>query len=145
MSNIISLLKNRHPACLIPNHKKVERRLLSILMGAMEIVPDLRGEILKEAGFGAGKVSKYYSFMEPEFNGLNLPSGRPDGIAICERGKLSWSVFFEAKSESNDIKGDQIVEYAELANHLGVDAIISISNEHALTPEDLPYLSLIHI
>jgi hypothetical protein len=139
MVHIVSILKNRHPACLIPNHKKVERRLLSILMGAMEIVPELRGKILQEAGYGSGKTAQYLSFMEPEFSGINLPSGRPDGIVVCERGKSTWSAFFEAKSESNLIKGEQIVEYAELAAHLGVDAIITLSNEHALTPDDLPY------
>ena len=136
---LISKLKGRHSACLIPSHKKVERRLLSVLMGAMEIVPALRAKILAEAGYGSGRTAHYQSFMEPEFNELNLPVGRPDGLIVCERGKSSWAAFLEAKADSNPIKGDQIADYAELASFLGIDAIISISNEHALTAADLPY------
>lgn len=137
--HLISKLKGRNPACLIPSHKKVERRLLSVLMGAMELVPSLRAKILSEAGYGSGKTASYQGFMEPAFTDLNIPSGRPDGLIFCERGKLSWSAFIEAKADGNLIKSDQIIEYAELAEFLDIDAIISISNEHALTSSDLPY------
>jgi len=136
---LISKLKGRNPACLIPSHKKVERRLLSVLMGAMEIVPALRAKVLAEAGYGSGKTATYQGFMEPTFIDLNPPPGRPDGLIVCERGKSNWSAFIEAKADGNPIKGEQIIEYAELAGFFGIDAIISISNEHALNSSDLPY------
>lgn len=136
---VLSKLKARNPACLIPSHKKTERRLLSVLMAAMDIVPAFRDNILSEAGYGSGKTCQYQSYMEPEFDVLNSPPGRPDGVIFCERGKTNWSAFIEAKSDSNNIDSDQIARYAELAAFLDIDAVISISNEHALTSTDLPY------
>ena len=124
---------------LIPIFKKPERKLLSILMATLEIVPGFRSEILKLCGYGSGKTCQYQSFMEPHYASPSLPNRYPDGLIVCTRGNSVWSAFIEAKAESNKIRAEQIQEYASMAYALDVDAVISISNEYAASPEELPY------
>ena len=61
------------------------------------------------------------------------------GLIVCRRGSASWSAFVEAKSGGSPIRADQIQAYAELAKDMNVDTIITISNEFASTPDELPY------
>jgi hypothetical protein len=124
---------------LIPLFKKPERKLLSIAMAVLDIVPSFRSEVLSQVGYGSGKTCQYQSFMEPHFESPKLPKRYPDGLIVCTRGQSMWSAFIEAKAEGNRIRPDQIQEYAELANALNIDSIISISNEYAYSPTELPY------
>ena len=138
MKAIDGLASNNHPH-LIPNFKKPERKLLSVFMAVLEIVPEFRGTMLKLCGYGSGKTCKYQSYMEPHYNAPQLPNVYPDGLIVCQRGQSNWSAFIEAKAENNKIRPDQILEYADLASRLDIDAVISISNEYAVSPVDLPY------
>jgi len=138
MKKIDGLISKNHPQ-LIPIFKKPERKLLSIFMAVLDIVPEFRAEVLKRCGYGSGKTSQYESFMEPHYESPSLPNRYPDGLIVCRRGKTTWSAFVEAKVEGNKIRPEQIQEYADFASRLDVDAVISISNEFALNPIDLPY------
>ncbi len=108
-------------------------------MAVLDIVPSFRGEILKLCDYNSGKTCQYKSFMEPQYSSPNLPNYRPDGLMICKRGTTYWSAFIEAKSDNNKIRSEQVLEYADLASKLNIDAVISISNEFALNPKELPY------
>ncbi len=138
MKAISNLVTENRPQ-LIPSFKKPERRLLSVFMSVMEIVPEFRGEILKYCGYGSGKTCSYKSYMEPHFSAPNLPRKIPDGLIVCQRGAKTWSAFIEAKADGNPIRPDQIQEYADLAQKLAVDSVISISNEYAASSKELPY------
>lgn len=135
----IDLLASQNHPQLIPEFKKSERKLLSILMSVLDIVPAFRGEILKKCGYGSGKTCQYVSFMEPHYDSPNLPNRYPDGLIVCSRGQATWSAFIEAKTENNKIRTEQIQEYADLANQLDIDSVISISNEFAVSSTELPY------
>ncbi len=136
---VIQKLKTPISAQLIPSFKQTERRLLSIFMRVMDIVPEFRGHILESVGYRGGKTSDYKSYMEPSFDILNGPAVRPDGLITCKRGQKEWSALVEAKSEKNKIRPEQIENYASLARLLDVDAVITISNEFAASADDLPY------
>ena len=135
----IQTLRNTNSAQLIPSFKKNERRLLSVFMASLDIVPGFRSHILKFVGYGSGRTCTYKSFMEPVFEDRGLPPGRPDGLIVCKRGASSWSALIEAKSDKNYINVEQIENYANLAKHLGIDTIISISNEFSAKSHELPY------
>lgn len=77
--------------------------------------------------------------MEVSYKGSKYPDVRPDGLCICTRGKKTWSVFIEAKAEKSEIRPDQIQDYVSLAALVDVDAVVSISNEFARRPDELPY------
>ena len=51
---------------------------------------------------------------------------------------MNGLLFVEAKAASS-IRSEQIIDYIELATTVGVDTIITISNEFARLPEELPY------
>jgi len=135
----INKLKSPNAAQLIPSFKQTERRLLSVFMRTMDIVPEFRGHMLQYVGYRGGKTSEYKSFMEPTFDLLDTPSIRPDGLVACQRGQRTWTALIEAKSEKNKIRPEQIESYANLARQLDVTAIITISNEFALDSAQLPY------
>lgn len=124
---------------LIPSFKQNERHLLSIFMAVLDIVPEFRGAFFKRCNFNTAKTSKYTSFMEPQYSSPKYPEVRPDGIVFCERGQTAWLAFIEAKSGSGKIRTEQMQDYTNLANLLDVDAVISISNEFATDPVELPY------
>lgn len=138
MKFISSLVSENLPQ-LIPVYKKPERKLLSVFMAVLDIVPEFRGEFFRKCGFPSGKTCQYRSFMEPRYSSPNLPKKEPDGLVVCTRGNSSWSAFIEAKAEKNKIRPEQILDYADLASRLEIEAIISISNEYALKPTELPY------
>ncbi len=138
MKSIVSLVAESPPQ-LIPDFKKPERKLLSVFMALLEIVPEFRGEFFRKCGFASGKTCQYRSFMEPHYDSPNLPNRYPDGLVTCVRGNSIWSAFIEAKAENNKIRPEQIQEYADLASRLEIETVISISNEYAREPTELPY------
>lgn len=135
----LNALKTPLAAQLIPSFKKTERRLLSVFMRVMDIVPEFRGHILEFVDYRGGSTSTYKSFMEPTFDLLNAPQLRPDGLMMCWRGSKEWSALIEAKSEKNHVRPEQIEGYTSLAKLLNVNAVISISNEFASGRGELPY------
>lgn len=139
MKFLSELSSQKNKPRLTPHFKKSERTLLSVFMRLLELVPSIRGEFLADCGFGAGKTANYQSFMEVSYPSTKLPEGRPDGLIHCQRGSTNWSAFIEAKCDKSLIRPDQIQAYAELASSLDVDAVISISNEFAREPSELPY------
>jgi len=124
---------------LMDKNKKPERTLLSVFMRLLEMVPELRGEFLSECGYGAGKTCAYGSFMEVTFPSSKIPDHRPDGLLTCKRGSSEWAAFVEAKAGKSEIRPEQIQDYAHLASLLDVDCVVSISNEFARNPVELPY------
>lgn len=135
----LNTLKTPLAAQLIPSFKKTERRLLSVFMRVLDIVPEFRGQVLELVGYRGGKTSDYKSFMEPSFDLLSGPAVRPDGLICCTRGTKEWSALVEAKSDKNSIRPEQVAEYADLAKQIECDVVISISNEFSAKPEQLPY------
>lgn len=128
------------PARLIPTSgikgvDEQEKRATSALLSVMMAVPEFSRVLLKKAGASAGELKTY---IEPEFT---LESGqkiRPDGALIVRRGSTVWKAFVEVKTGTNDLRADQIEAYLDLARSLGVNAVITISNQLASAVETLP-------
>lgn len=139
MKCIEDLVSDLNSPRLIPSYKQKERRLLSIFMALIEISPVMRGLFLEKCGYRSGKTCQYQSLMEVQYKGSKYPEVRPDGLLVCTRGKTTWSAFVEAKSEKSAIRPEQIQDYLQLASMCDVDAIITISNEFARVPDELPY------
>ncbi len=108
-------------------------------MSLLDLSPEIRGEFLKLCGYGSGRTCQYQSHMEPQYSSDKLPDVRPDGLIACVRGATRWSGFIEAKAGRSPIRPEQIVDYIDLAAKLDVDVVISISNEFARSPQELPY------
>ncbi|WP_108816239.1 hypothetical protein [Loktanella sp. Alg231-35] len=139
MKAVTELSNKENKPRLIPVSKQAERRLLSVFMALIELIPAIRSEFLLSCGYGGGKTSSVQSFMEVSYASARLSDVRPDGLISCKRGSTEWGAFVEAKADGKSIRPDQIQDYAELAAALDIDAIITLSNEFALSPSELPY------
>ena len=139
MKAIAELSSTNNTPKLIPTFKQTERKLLSIFMSVLEMIPEFRGVFLSRCGFNSGKTCNYESYMEPNYKSSKYASVRPDGLLVCKRGEIHWTAFIEAKSEKSSIRSDQIQDYIILASQLNVQNIISISNDFANSPTELPY------
>lgn len=124
---------------LIPNFKQPERKLLSVFLALLGILPSAREVFLRNCGYNAGKSCSFKSAMEVAFKSSLVSDVRPDGLIVCTRGKSEWAAFIEAKAEKNAIRSEQIHSYLELAKQTGVTTVITISNEFARTPDSPPY------
>lgn len=139
MRSVDELASNNNNPRLVPTFKQPERNLLSVFMSLVEIVPLVRGEFLKMCGYPSGRTCNYQGHMEVSYNGHKMPDVRPDGLFACQRGSNEWAAFIEAKAGKSPIRPEQIIEYLAMAAQVDVGTVITISNEFARTPTELPY------
>lgn len=141
-NDLENLLDASKLARLIPTitQSRKEERLVSVLLGTLRIVRPLAEMLLGRCGVKLGKTSEVSSFVE-----VSLPEGtgrtteRPDGLICVSRRNARWTALLEAKIDNVQIDEDQVLRYAESAKRLGVDAVITLSNQLAPLPTHTPY------
>jgi hypothetical protein len=111
-----------------------ERRAVSALLAVMGAVEEFGRGLLKPLGAPAGRVE---AFIEVPFK-VNNVSLRPDGIIVVTRGATTWSALVEGKTAQNEIEIAQLDLYLELTRELGLDCVITISNQFASSSSAFP-------
>ncbi len=129
-----------HPARLIPavgigKGAEQEERATSALLAVMGIVPSFAKSVLKYLGAPAGRVSAY---TEPHLKTKEGVSAIPDGLIVVERGSNQWTCLVEVKTGKASLDADQIDKYLQLAMGLGIDGMLTISNEIVADPSESP-------
>lgn len=119
------------PARLIPTSgikgvDEQEKRATSALLSVMMAVPEFARALLKKADAPAGNLKTY---IEPEFTLETGSKIRPDGALIVRRGATAWKALVEVKTQTNDLRIEQIEAYLDLGRDRGFDAVITISNQ----------------
>jgi hypothetical protein len=116
----------------VPDSKK-EERATSILLATFRAVPDFARAMLSDAGISFPKTSQIECYTEVA---LEIPDSkravRPDGLIVLTKGKKQWLAFVESKTGSSQLKQEQCEEYLVLARQLGIDAVVTISNQSAI-------------
>lgn len=138
---ITSQMENRQRARLFPSlsDSKLEERATSSLQATFMVVPSFAHAILGDAGAPIQKRSKIECFTEVVFKSKEGKEPRPDGLVLVKTGsKLKWSAIIESKIGSAVLRKEQIEEYVDLAKSLGIDAVITISNQFATLPTHHP-------
>ncbi len=85
-----------------------------------------------------------YCYTEVSFPTVNpvdmdKEKSRFDGLAIVVGGnKIKDACIFEMKYGNAKIEGEQIEKYIKMALQLGIDKIVSISNQFVTNPTDYP-------
>lgn len=122
----------------VPDSKK-EERATSILLATFRAVPSFARAMLSDAGVASPKRSRIECYTEVTFE---LPGSRkavrPDGLIVIETGKTTWYALVEAKTGSAVLKQEQCEEYLLLARDLGIDAVLTISNQYSAVPAHHP-------
>lgn len=111
-----------------------ERRAVSALLAVMSAVEEFGRALLKPLGAPAGRVE---AFIEVPFK-VNDISLRPDGIVAVTRAGKTWAALVEGKTAQNDLDAAQLDMYLDLARELGLDCVITISNQFASSSNAFP-------
>ena len=139
-NDLEKLLDGLKPARLIPttSQTRKEERLVSVLLGTLRVVRPLAEVLLGRCGVKLGKTAQVSSYVEvrlPDVEGGT--SGRTDGLICVSKRNTRWTALLEAKIDNVAIDEAQVRRYAEAAKRLGVDAVITLSNQ--LVPVTNPY------
>ena len=129
------------PARLIPvsginGSDEQERRGASALLAVLESVREFGRAILGPLGAPAGKIS---AFIEVPFD-LGDQRYRPDGLIQVAYGKRVWTALVEVKTGRSDLQPLQLEAYLDIAREQGVDVVLTISNQIAVTAGEHPTL-----
>jgi hypothetical protein len=111
-----------------------ERRAASALLAVMGAVEEFGRALLKPLGAPGGHIE---TFIEVPFK-INDVSLRPDGIIAVTRAGRTWGALVEVKTGSADLDATQVGLYVDLARHLELDAVITISNQMTSSSSQYP-------
>jgi hypothetical protein len=119
-----------HEARLIPTSgisgvEEQERRATSALLAVITAVREFGRGLTQPLGAPAGNVE---AFIEVPFM-LAEKRCYPDGLIRITRGQRMWTALVEVKTGNNELVGEQLENYLDIARDNGFDALITISNE----------------
>lgn len=139
--SILDKMKSGELARLNPtvSDSKKEERATSILLATFRVVPDFARAMLADAGVTSSRRSRIECYTEVTFE---LPGSkktvRPDGLIVIETGRTTWCALVESKTGTAVLKQEQCEDYLVLARDLGVDAVLTISNQYSAVPAHHP-------
>ncbi len=140
-SELTDILQSGERARLIPvvADSRKEQRATSALLAVFSAVPDFARAMLADVGAPASRRITVDCYTEVVFKSKSdKPSKRPDGLVVVRRGKSSWTALIEAKTGTATLNQDQCEAYLDLAKEVGVDAVITISNQYSTLPSHHP-------
>jgi hypothetical protein len=112
-----------------------ETAATSALLASMMAVSEFAQVMTDLVGIRLGTYAKVASYTEVV---VKTPSGpsklRPDGLIHISTGKSDRYFFVETKTGNNDLDPQQVEEYLDLAKQVGVEGVITISNQYMPLP-----------
>lgn len=121
-----------------------ENQTTSIFLSSLSAVKEYREELLSELGITKIKNRNTSLHVYTEIYN-DEKTERPDGLIVLASGKnnpvIEWICFVEAKVKNNYLDSSQIERYIEYAKSVGIDTILTISNEITTTPQETPIIT----
>lgn len=135
-----TMVESGQVARLIPvvADSKKEERATSSLLATFMVVPSFAQEILAEVGAPTAKRVKITCYTEVVFKSKGDKKPRPDGLIAVQSGNKTWTAIIESKIGTAELRQDQVEIYLDLAKEMGIDAVITISNQFATLPTHHP-------
>lgn len=129
-------------ARLFPNGNTDNETLTtSIFLASLGAVKEYREELFLNIGINKIKNKNVNLHVYTEINDADN-SNTPDGLIVITSGKsnplIEWAGFVEAKVRDNPIDQSQVDRYINFARDIGINSIITISNQLVTTPLDSP-------
>jgi len=113
-----------------------ETSTTSIFLATMSAVKEYRELLLSTIGINKIKNKNVQLHTYTELSNKN--GDRPDGLIVLTSGKnnpiVEWMCFVEVKVKNNILENEQIERYIDFAKDIGIDSIITISNQYTTTP-----------
>lgn len=137
----------KHEARLFPiGNTTLENATTSIFLASLAAVKEFREELFLEIGFSKikNKNINVHAFTEIKKDNKNNEC-RPDAVLIVTSGKsnplIEWIGFIESKVGNNFLHQDQIDKYVDFGKEIGVDNIITITNQIVTSPSSSPFVT----
>ena len=112
-----------------------ESAATSALLATMMAVSEFARAMMDLVGIKLGASAKLHCYAEVV---VKTPSGpsklRPDGLIHLSTGKADRYFFVETKTGGNELEPQQIEDYLDLAKQVGVEGVITISNQYMALP-----------
>lgn len=116
----------------------------SIFLASLCAAKEYREDLLMTLGVNKIKTRNVNLHAYTELSNKTKEE-RPDGLLVITSGKhnpvIEWAAFIESKVGNAIIDEGQIERYVEFGREIGVNTIISISNEMVTSPTDSPVKS----
>lgn len=112
-----------------------ERNAASALLAVLSHVDEFGRSLLKPLGAPAGKIE---AFVETQIKAENGKTIRPDGLIGVTRAGKTWWALVECKIGEQPLATEQMEMYLDLARFIGIDAVLSISNQFTSRSSDYP-------
>jgi hypothetical protein len=112
-----------------------ERNAASALLAVLSHVDEFGRSLLKPLGAPAGRIE---AFVETQIKAENGKMIRPDGLIAVTRGGKTWWALVECKIGAQPLTIEQMEMYLDLARFIGIDAVLSISNQFTSRSSDYP-------
>jgi hypothetical protein len=112
-----------------------ERNAASALLAVLSHVDEFGRNLLKPLGAPSGRIE---AFVETQIKAENGKSIRPDGLIGVTRAGKTWWALVECKIGDQPLTTEQMEMYLELARFVGIDAVLSISNQFISRSSDYP-------
>jgi hypothetical protein len=112
-----------------------ERNAASALLAVLSHVDEFGRSLLKPLGAPAGRIE---AFVETQIKAENGKAIRPDGLIGVTRGGKTWWALVECKIGAQPLTTEQMEMYLDLARFIGIDAVLSISNQFTSRSSEYP-------
>ncbi|MEL6869688.1 MAG: hypothetical protein AAFO81_07800 [Pseudomonadota bacterium] len=134
-----SYLKSGDRARLVPVANQAELRNTSVTCAILMAVDEFAEALLGPLGAPTGKRSQMIAWLEPVIDSSKgSVKDRPDALIVVSNGRRQWRALLEAKAKKADLVDDQVERYLDLAKSVGIDAVITISNQFVATTTQSP-------
>lgn len=125
-------LKSGEVARLFPvlSTTSKEGRTTSVVLACMSKVDEFGQEMCSTLGRRVGKTTRIDTYTEVVFDeGAAAKGDRPDGLVVLRTGGREWRALVETKVGNSTLSSEQVERYRALAKRVGLDAVITISNQ----------------
>lgn len=112
-----------------------ERHAASAFLAVISAVDEFGKTLLKPLGAPAGRIEAFIEVAVKTQDGRSL---RPDGLIAVSRANRTWWALVECKIADQRLTTEQMEMYLDLARELGIDAVLSISNQFVTKSSDYP-------
>jgi len=149
-------LKDLHQVFKFSNQEELEKRkarlfpsgntdnetlTTSIFLASLSAVKEYREELFFSLGINKIKNRNVNLHVFTEINDSDKKN-TPDGLIVITSGKsnpvIEWARCVEVNVSDHPIDGSQVERYIKFARDIGINSIITISNQLVTTPMDSP-------
>jgi len=139
--NTPSELENKKARLFPSGNTDSEVPTTSIFLASLGAVKEYRELLLTTIGVNKIKTRNVNLHVYTELQSESKDD-RPDGMIVITSGKhnpiIEWAAFIEVKVSTNDITDEQVGRYIEFGKEIGINNIITISNEMVTHPTNSP-------